>query len=247
MIAGQTHPDFPGIWSANIAEQARAQALLAYPREAVGIVEAGVYVPLENISANPESEVALSDADMVRAANAQVFFHSHPNSNGCPSAHDMEYQQQLGIPFVILSIPEMDMFCFGDQCGRSPLLNRGFRHGVHDCMSLIRDWYYERGVDIINKPRDWEWWNAGGNLYMDNFTGQGFKEIKNNGTPQLGDVYLFQFNYKVPMHGALVVEDGLLLHHPAAHRAADPTRLSTKVPRQRYLHLVTHRLRHYAA
>lgn len=244
-MIGSTHPDFPVAWTASVAALARAHALEGYPKEVAGIVVNGDYIRLDNISPNPESEVALSDEALLQVSDhAEIFFHSHPDI-GCPSAADMIYQQQLAIPFVVLSIPEMDMFCFGDQCERAPLLNRGFRHGVHDCYALIRDWYAERRtINLWNKPRDWEWWAKGENLYVDNFLTGGFYEISSGIKPEPGDVWLFQFNYKVPMHGGLIDGDGMLFHHPAAHRGVDRTRLSARVPRQRYVHLASMRLRY---
>lgn len=245
MIPGQTSPDFPPEWTAAVADAAKAHALEGYPNEVAGIVVDGEYIRLENRASNPETMVVLNDGDLIRvASDAQIFFHSHADS-GVPSAHDMEYQQQLGIPFVIMSVQEMDVFCFGDQCPTSPLLGRGFRHGVHDCYALVRDWFkLERGLTLKDGGRDWEWWTKGQNLYMDNFVAAGFQEIPAGERTRVGDVFLFRFNYKVPMHAALVHSDAMLLHHPAAHRPVDKSRLSVLVPRQRWLHLVAHRMRH---
>ena len=53
----------------------------------------------------------------------------------------MRYQQQLGIPFVVMCWPLYDVFWWGDKLPRAPLIGRGFRHGIHDCYSLIRDYY----------------------------------------------------------------------------------------------------------
>jgi cell wall-associated NlpC family hydrolase len=245
MKIGQTHPDFPEVWTSEIAALARAHALDVWPNEAAGIIENGEYVRLDNVAENPETEVALSDADMLRVTGADLFFHSHPESLACPSTQDMTYQQQLEIPFVIMATQTMDTFCFGDQCPRSPLLNRGFRHGVHDCYTLIRDWYMtEHGIELWNKPRDWDWWSRNENLYVENFADAGFREINASEKPLPGDLYLFNFNHPVPMHGSIVIDKDLLLHHPSSFRAVDHTRLSVMVPRQRYMHLVTLRLRH---
>jgi len=136
----------PVTWTQEVDEAARAHALEVYPAEAAGIVERGHYVRLENRSSDPKADVCLDDDDLLRVAGADVFFHSHPDGIGSPSAQDMIYQMQLGIPFVILVVPFIDLFAFGDQLPRAPLIGRGFRHGVHDCYSLIRDWYAEQGA-----------------------------------------------------------------------------------------------------
>jgi len=237
-------PVLPRAWTPAIDEVARAHAIAEFPKEAAGIVTSNQWQPLDNVSTTPDDDVLLSDEDLLRVANADLFFHSHPNGLGSPSAHDMIYQQQLGIPFVILSLPDPDLFAFGDQLSPQPLLGRGFRHGVHDCYGLMRDWYRLRGIDVPDKPRDWSWWSKGENLYLDGFEATGFERIDPSLATQEGDVLLFNFNHAVPMHGALVIGNGLLLHHASGAKAVDPTRLSATVPRARYQHLATYALRH---
>jgi proteasome lid subunit RPN8/RPN11 len=232
-------PVFPEAWTQEVAEAAYNHAAEVYPHEAAGIVERGAYVRLDNRSTTPGEDVKLSDEELVRVAQAEVFFHSHPDAPGVPSEHDMVYQKQLGVPFVVMCLPIYDCFAWGDTLARAPIMGRGFRHGVHDCYSLVRDWYREAGiVDLDEWPRGWEWWTrAGQNLYRDNFEATGFQQIPVSEATQRGDGLLFAFNYKVPMHAALVVDKDLLLHHASGSRAVDATRLSTLVPR---LRLVRH-------
>jgi proteasome lid subunit RPN8/RPN11 len=227
-------PVFPATWTHAIAEAAYTHAVEVYPQEAAGIVEHGAYVRLDNRSATPGEDVKLSDDELIRVAQADVFFHSHPDALGVPSEHDMVYQKQLGIPFVVMCLPTYDCFAWGDTLERAPIIGRGFRHGVHDCYSLVRDWYREAGiVDLDEWPRGWEWWTRGQNLYRDNFEATGFTPIAVSEATQPGDGLLFAFNFKVPMHAAIVVDKDLLIHHASGVRAVDATRLSTLVPRAR--------------
>jgi proteasome lid subunit RPN8/RPN11 len=237
-------PVLPACWTLEVHDAAIAHTGSAYPNEAVGIVEGGAYVALENRSRTPERDVLLTDDDLMRAAQAEAFFHSHPDGLGCPSETDMVYQQQLGIPFFVMCWPLFDFFYWGDMLTPAPLLGRGFRHGVHDCCSLIRDWYREKGIVFHDGPRDWSWWSAGKNLYLDNFERAGFVKIGVGEATQPGDVLLMNFNYQVPMHGALVHDKTLILQHAAGQRAVDPTRLSGFVPRTRYIRHVSLALRH---
>ena len=228
-------PVMPEAWTHDVAEAAYNHAVEVYPHEAAGIVEGGAYVRLENRSTTPGDDVKLSDDELIRVAQAEVFFHSHPDAPGVPSEHDMVYQKQLGVPFVVMCLPTYDCFAWGDTLTRAPLIGRGFRHGVHDCYSLVRDWYHEEGiVDLEEWPRGWEWWHHGKNLYADNFEATGFVKIPVTEATQRGDGLLFAFNYKVPMHAALVVDRDLLIHHASGARAVDATRLSTLVPRARF-------------
>jgi cell wall-associated NlpC family hydrolase len=238
-------PPMPAEWTPEINAAALDHARELYPKEAAGIVEDGRYVRLENRAGDKAAdEIHLSDDDMLRVAGAQVFFHSHPDGIGAPSAADMIYQEQLGIPFVIAVLPAVDVFAFGDQLGRAPLLGRGFRHGVHDCYAVIRDWYEERGVHLPNGMRDWEWWSKGQNLYIENFERAGFYVIEPSAATRPGDVLLFTFHYKVPMHGAVVHEGHLFLHHPSGSKPVDATRISCLTPRLRYEQHISLALRH---
>ena len=71
----------------------------------------------------------------------------------------------------------------GEQLPRAPLLGRGFRHGVHDCYALLRDWYaVERGVNFqptsraIGHPAG-PGAGASLDLYRQHFERAGFREI----------------------------------------------------------------------
>lgn len=236
-----TCPARPAAWTNEVHEAAKLHTAECFPEEAVGIVEGGQYVRLDNRSTQPQRDVFLTDTDLLRVAGAEVFFHSHPSGLGSPSQTDMAYQLQLGIPFVVIVWPLYDVFWWGDSLDRAPLIGRGFRHGIHDCMSLIRDWHLAKGIAFPDFARDWNWWDGANpkNHYLDNFEAWGFERIATSEATQPGDVLLFAFHSKAPHHGALVHDRDLLLHHPAGGRAVDPTRLSAPVPRSRFIRHAT--------
>jgi proteasome lid subunit RPN8/RPN11 len=235
-------PARPAAWTDEVHEAAKAHAAECYPAEAAGIVERGQYVRLVNASKQASEDVFLDADDLLRVAGADLFFHSHPDGKGCPSLADMEYQRQLGIPFVVIVWPLYDVFWWGDELERAPLIGRGFRHGIHDCFSLIRDYYAERGIVLADQPRDWGWWSGktpAHNYYLDNMEAAGFARITAAEATEPGDVLLMRFNYAVPMHGAVVWDRDLLLQHAAGQAPVDPTRLSSLVPRSRYIRHAT--------
>lgn len=90
--------------------------------------------------------------------------------------------------------------------------NRPFIHGLFDCYTLVRD-YYKRNFNIFlptNIQRDWEWWQKGENLYLENAKDCSFEEaheIKKH------DVLLMKINSPVPNHAAIYIGDGKILHH----------------------------------
>src|SRR5690349_4994335 len=245
-LIAPTSPARPQAWTDEVKAAAMAHTAEAYPHEAAGIVEAGQYVRLANVSTDPSKDIALDDDDLLRAAGAELFFHSHPDGVGCPSESDMRYQQQLAIPFVVMVWPLYDCFWWGDQLTPAPLLGRGFRHGVHDCYSLLRDYYVEKfAITLIDQPRQWNWWDekVGLDLYRQHFDEAGFREIDKHQATEVGDGLLMSFNNPVPMHGAVVWDRDLLLHHPAGMKPVDPTRLSVLVPRSRFIRHVALALR----
>jgi len=242
-------PARPAAWTDAVHEAAKAHTADAYPNEAAGIVVGGAYERLENLSQTPDHDIALDDEALLRVATAEVFFHSHPDGIGCPSESDMRYQAQLAIPFVVMVWPLYDVFWWVDELAPAPLLGRGFRHGVHDCYSLLRDYYATvRETPLIDQPRGWNWWDdrtgTGQDLYRDYFDKAGFRKIPVSEATEPGDGLMMAFNYKVPMHGMVVWDRDMLLHHPAGMRPVDPTRLSVLVPRSRFVRHASFALRH---
>ena len=91
---------------------------------------------------------------------------------------------------------------------------RPFIHGIFDCYTLVRD-YYKRNFNIFlptNIQRDWEWWNKGENLYLENAKDCSFEEAEDI---KKHDVLLMKVNSPVPNHAAIYIGEGKILHHMA--------------------------------
>jgi cell wall-associated NlpC family hydrolase len=91
---------------------------------------------------------------------------------------------------------------------------RPFIHGMFDCYTLVRD-YYKRKFNIFlptNIQRDWEWWNKGENLYLENAKNCLFEEVEDI---KKHDVLLMKINSPVPNHAAIYLGEGKILHHMA--------------------------------
>nr|WP_301539584.1 NlpC/P60 family protein [Halomonas venusta] len=124
------------------------------------------------------------------------------------------------------------------------MLGRGFVHGIADCYGLIRDYYAERhSITLPEYPRSWEWWRNGQDLYCDGFAAAGFRLIEQS-EARPGDMWLAQLRSPVPSHGGIVLERGLVLHHPCGKLPVDPSRLSVREPIGRWLPYITHWCRH---
>lgn len=198
-----------------------------FPEEACGLVVVikgkERYVPCRNIAPNPLAHFMLCPQDYAAAedeGDIVAVAHTHPNAPPTPSDADRTGCEESELPWYILSIVqdadgpvevrEMERI---DPSGYvAPLVRRKFVHGVHDCYTIIRDWYkQERGIDLPNFHRDDEWWNNGGNLYVENFPRAGFVEVPF--PPQVGDVILMTIRSDVPNHAAVYVGNGDILHH----------------------------------
>lgn len=198
---------------------ARKHAIDEYPREACGYVVGSEYIPVENRSKDPEHTFRIAAKTAHKYRGAAALIHSHPDGLPCPSSADMRGQDATRMPWGIIKTTDTGAeapFFFGDQVQIPDLMDRPFRHGVTDCYSAIRDWYrIKKDIVLPIGPRDWEWWADGGDLYLDNFAGAGFKEIPSHEV-QPGDLFLAAVGAGVTRinHGGILVSGtGLAYHH----------------------------------
>jgi cell wall-associated NlpC family hydrolase len=171
--------------------------------------------------------------------------HSHPDGPNYPSVQDMASQIQTDVPWIIVSTNGqacLPPFAWGDQLERLPLMQRGFQHGVSDCYSLIRDWYFlNRGIDLPDFPRSWEWWNNQQNLYIAGFAKAGFVPTSKEALKE-GDGILFTVRSPTPNHAAIYIGNDLIIHHATARLGDDPSRLPSIEPAARWMQYATHLL-----
>lgn len=213
-------------------------AMAEYPKESVGLIvdgyiEGGVvhgeYVPMTNVSQNPNEEARILKSERIPyLTRTTALVHSHPDGYAAPSAADMRTQIEMAVPSIIVVTNGSNCiapFAFGDQLGDIPLEDRIFRHGVTDCYNGIRDYCKQkRGIILPNFPRDWEWWNEGGNLYNDHFAEAGFEMIQADTSAEVmqriqpDDVFLLSMRSQVPNHGGIYLGDGLIYHHLGSER-----------------------------
>jgi len=189
------------------------------PRECCGlvIIRKGkqVYVPCRNIGIGSDNFI-LCPEDYAKAdqeGDIVAVIHSHPNMSAKPSQADLVACEASGLPWFIVGLPDQVWEYIEPSGYVAPLVGRKWSHGVLDCYSIIRDYYkMERGIDLLNFERSDDWWNRGGNLYLENFGKAGFREIKEDEVAE-SDVILMRINSTVPNHGAIYLGDGVILHH----------------------------------
>jgi cell wall-associated NlpC family hydrolase len=99
-----------------------------------------------------------------------------------------------------------------DYLASGDLYGRPFIHGVFDCFTFLRDYYYQEfDIDIGDYSYEDDWWKLGKNYYLDNLNNLGLSICK----PPLqeGDVILMNINSPVPNHAAIYIGDGMVAHH----------------------------------
>ncbi len=226
--------------SAEINEAIRQHALEAFPEESCGFITAEGYVRVENISPTPTENFELSPESFITHENALAFVHSHPERTAfesgrrlgfypfCPSGADMQSQIITGMVFGIVvtdGVSCHEPFFWGDFLLDDPIYDRPFRHGVEDCYTILRKWYWqERGVKLPDFARDPEWWNSDANLYLNNFPGAGFRRMGSDEPIQAGDVGLIQIGNRAVRginHAFIYLGDGTVCQHL-------PNRLSSR-------------------
>lgn len=220
----------------------KSHAIAEYPREACGFVVSGKYIPLANRHGNPEAEFEISEGDyLLHREGIEAIVHSHPNGPFYPSKKDMVGQISSDVPWAIIVTDgerASDPVVWGDDAHlQAELIGREFAHGITDCYSLCRSYFWiEHGILLPEVAREDAWWTQGENLYLENFAAAGFVEITADELRR-GDAVLMNILSPISNHAGIAVGDGLLLHHL-------PRRLSRREPLGPWMRQVTHCLRH---
>ena len=188
------------------------------PREACGLVAVVKgrqrYFPCQNIAETPDEHFVLSGWHLVEDQGEVIaIVHSHPITNPEPSTADRVACEKSGLPWFIVN-PNTEAWGYCEPAGfKLPYVGREFVHGVVDCYTLVRDWYArEYSIELRDYDRRDQWWDHGQNLYLDNFSKEGFRKIPVEEI-QRGDLILMNLVSPVPNHAAIYMGDMQVLHH----------------------------------
>jgi len=200
-------------WRAAALEHAQSEM----PREACGLVVIykgrPLYYACRNLAVGTDQFVLSPDdyeaAD--RMGEIVGVVHSHPYVSPEPSQADLVACEATGLEWHIVNVPTGNWHSFKPTGYVAPLVGRVFSHGVLDCYAIIRDWYkQERGIELQQFERHDGWWEAGQNLYVDNFAQAGWERCEDL---HEGAMLLMQIGSPVPNHAAVFIGDNMILHH----------------------------------
>ncbi len=222
---------------------AQAHALAEFPNESCGIIADDEYIACENIADNPQRDFQIATetiSSYIISGTLQAIVHSHPHVQfdvpSSPSKSDMLGQIATNVPWGVVDTDGQvasEPWWWGDFLLDTPLIGRNFQHGVRDCYSLIRAWYWQkREIKLPEGARDDIWWKTDDNLYVDNFAAAGFVQISRDQLAD-GDLVLGKVNSTKINHAGVYLDNkedgkGLILHHL-------PNRLSCRQPASPWL------------
>lgn len=202
-------------------------ALAQYPHECCGLlIRVGRqqrYVACRNTATTPSEHFRLAPEDYAVAEESGevlAVIHSHPDYPATPSDADRASCEASGLPWHIIEVRKTqdnhvrigELVSITPIGYRAPLIGRSFAHGVHDCLSIILDYYRrEMSIELGNFQREDGWWDKGGNLYLENLPAAGFEQVSRL---QQGDIVLMQIRSPVPNHAAIYLADGALKSEP---------------------------------
>lgn len=207
-------------------EAAKLHAIREYPRESCGVVIVRKgrqrYIPCRNMGADVREGFSINAEDMINAEHQGEIVgivHSHPDGSPEPSDADRVACEVHGVEWLILNVGVVDGQVV---CGKTKSIKpagfelgyvgRNFHYGTVDCQTLVLDWYArEMGINLAKVESEFGWWNKGQNLYVENYTKQGFVPV--SGEPRVGDLVLMQIRSPVANHAGIYVGDGCILHH----------------------------------
>ena len=201
--------------------KAQEHAKTCMPEEACGLVYIykgkTKYKSCKNISISPKQTFIINPkeyANIEDKATIIAVFHSHPFEQPYPSAADKTICEKFKIPWYIYSVSLNKWYDFKPSGYKAPLVGREYVFGVHDCWSLIRDYFETINITLRDWDRPINPQDFTDNPYFENcFEKTGFRELKSEESLKENDCLLFSLNSTGLNHIGVLLQNQMILHH----------------------------------
>ena len=206
-------------WKIEAANHAKE----CFPNESCGLLAIikgeKTYWPCKNL-AEESHEYFIIDpddwADCEDTGEIVGIVHSHPTGPILPSDNDKASCEHLGLPWHIYSVYMDDWHSFEPSGWKAPsLIARSFIWGVHDCWSIISDWYLEtKNIKLKEwkRPKTLKEFSKNP-LFEKGLPITGFKKQPTLDDIKFGDVLLFKTVTGNLDHVAVYIGDNMILNH----------------------------------
>lgn len=165
-------------------------------------------------------------------------YHSHPSGIVTPSEADKAACEASNMPMHIVSHSNGHYYELKPSGYKVPYLKRPYVLGVHDCWSLVKDWYAgELGIQLVDFMDEREPYSRGDAVFLRNIEKAGFVDASKMPIKH-GDLMLIQVGPKGPNHSAVWLDSGRILHHVTGRVSKEDHWAGYWVQRK------THHLRH---
>lgn len=223
----------------NLIFEAHQHAKAVYPEEACGFLLKDRYMRMDNFAKDRTNTFKINHKEfLTHQEGLLAIMHSHGDYPHL-SAADMEQQIETGVPWGITFVDKgfvTGTYFWGDDLEPQDLIGRQFIHGLYDCYATVRDYWRLKGFDIPDFPRDNLWWEKNPSMLEELYKEAGFDYIDESELKE-GDSVVMKVLSNVTNHSAIVLNDGLILHHLYG-------RYSRREPLNRWKKFVTGYLRY---
>lgn len=195
-----------------------SHAASEYPKESCGMVVRGTYTPCVNTHSEPELHFKIATKVFLKYKKVQGIIHSHPMGPKNPSEDDLIGQLSSNIPWGVVA--KGRVVWYGDSVPKAPLIGREFIYGVHDCSTLVRDWFllvYSLKLDVF--PTSYGWWDTetnSGAKFIEGLGTKGFNVVTDD-TIKIGDIWVGSFGKNYLSHVGVICGPNMILHHLVDH------------------------------